>query len=68
MADEAEGDSEAGELPVGDLYVEFTHGGAYRYLNVTYQTHTELLEANSVGGYLNQHIKPHHACERIRVE
>jgi hypothetical protein len=52
----------------GTLYVEFAHGGAYRYEDVTYQAHTELLEADSVGGYLNEHIKPYYDCERISVE
>lgn len=52
----------------GTLYVEFAHGGAYRYLAVTYQTHTELLDAGSVGGYLNAYIKPYHHCERIHLE
>lgn len=56
---------------VGSLYVEF-HGGSdyrvYRYADVREEHHTELLEADSVGGYLNAEIKNEtHECERIEV-
>lgn len=49
----------------GTLYVEFHGGRSYRYLAVSYQAHTELLEAESIGRYLNAEIKPHYTCERI---
>jgi hypothetical protein len=51
----------------GTLYVEFSSGSIYRYLHVSYQHHTELLDAPSVGGYLNSEIKPIYDYERVEV-
>jgi hypothetical protein len=54
---------------LGHLYVEF-HGSVgriYRYTAVRKEQHGELVEAESVGGYLNAEIKPAHNCTRIEV-
>lgn len=40
------------------LEVEYTSGGLYRYLGVPNQVYAELLAADSIGTYLNQHVKP----------
>lgn len=49
----------------GTLYVEFHGARTYRYLAVSFQAYTDLLEGESVGGHLNAEIKPHYPCERI---
>ena len=49
----------------GTLYVEFQGGRSYAYDAVSYERHAELLDARSVGGYLNEHIKPNHTCQRV---
>ncbi|MGI9542508.1 MAG: KTSC domain-containing protein [Cyclobacteriaceae bacterium] len=40
------------------LELEFTSGAIYQYYGVAEQTHEELLNAESLGEYLNYHIKP----------
>jgi hypothetical protein len=39
------------------LELHFRDGTAYRYLGVPAQTHQELLDADSKGGYFNRHIR-----------
>lgn len=51
----------------GTLYLEFHGGRVYRYLQVSYEAHTQMLEAESVGGYLNSEIKPAYECERVHI-
>ena len=40
------------------LYVEFKNGRFYRYDNVPWPRFTQMLEADSVGRFFCQHIKP----------
>lgn len=47
------------------LYVEFKHGGLYRYFNVSLDQYTALLAAESCGKYLNAEIKPRHGFEKV---
>lgn len=50
----------------GDLDVTFHGGRIYRYKNVSVNKAHELEKADSKGGYLNQHIIPHHLFQRIK--
>lgn len=65
-AQSADGES---TVTMGQLYVEFrgSAGRVYSYAGVREEQHAELLEADSIGGYLNGEIKPAHECERIDV-
>lgn len=40
-----------------ELHVQFRNGSVYVYSEVPPQTHRDLIAADSVGGYLNNHIK-----------
>ena len=68
-ADNDAGQTFTVETDIGDLYVEFlgSAGRIYRYEKVRVEQHKELIEAESVGGYLNAEIKPSHVCERIEL-
>ena len=39
------------------LEIEFNHGGIYQYFDVPFAVYDELIEADSHGQYLAQHIK-----------
>jgi hypothetical protein len=47
------------------LYVMFPDGDLYRYFRVSWQRVQALLAAESIGGYVNQRIKPAYECERV---
>lgn len=47
------------------LYVEFKHGGLYRYFGVPIEKYSALLEAESAGKYLNAEVKAHHGFEKV---
>ena len=47
------------------LEVRFRHGGIYQYLDVPPEVHAELLEAESLGGYLGRVIKPNYDFRRV---
>lgn len=49
----------------GTLEVAFNNGGIYQYLNVPVETYRALMEANSKGQYLNQHIKEHFMFHKV---
>ena len=40
-----------------ELYVEFKHGGKYKYLNVNKRVYDKLLVADSKGKFFDQNIK-----------
>jgi len=46
------------------LEVEFQNGRVYRYLDVPAAAHRLLLQAPSIGDYVNAVIKPRFECER----
>lgn len=51
------------------LYVEFKpKRELYRYLTVPEERYGELLEAASIGGYVNQEIKPNYPYEKVEHE
>lgn len=47
------------------LYVEFNNGTVYRYLDVNEEVYEQLVNAASVGKFLNAEIKPNHNYERV---
>ncbi len=46
------------------LTVKFKSGQTWRYFNVPSHVHNELLNAESIGGYLHRHIKQNYKGER----
>jgi hypothetical protein len=50
----------------GTLEVEFKHGGVYQYYLVTPALCLAFLEARSMGAFLNERIKPHHAFRKVK--
>ena len=53
---------EAVGFELGDLYVKYRDGGLYVYLAVPEWLHRDLVNADSIGGFLNREIKPHYEC------
>lgn len=47
------------------LEVELTTGRVYRYFDVPWEVHDELMDASSKGGYYNTRIKPAYHCEEV---
>jgi hypothetical protein len=47
------------------LDVRFEEGREYRYGNVPRSKFRALLEADSIGEFVNREIKPYHPCEEI---
>ena len=47
------------------LYVEFKSGMTYKYEKVPFWQYTELMDANSVGKYLNAEIKGTYEYSRL---
>jgi hypothetical protein len=48
-----------------ELDVRFEEGREYRYGKVARSKFRALLQANSIGEFVNHEIKPHHPCEEI---
>lgn len=48
-----------------ELYVRFTSGDTYVYLNVDRSLYDDLLSAPSVGRYLNINVKSSHGYRRL---
>jgi hypothetical protein len=48
------------------LEVEFHSGEVYRYFQVPAQLVLELLEAESIGGYFNAHIRSKFKFKKVR--
>jgi len=50
-----------------ELYVRFkgTSDGTYVYADVSPSEYRGLLEADSIGGYVNKEIKPRHAYRQL---
>ena len=47
------------------LEVEFKNGSVYQYYDVPEVVHQELMQASSVGGFLNEQIKPTYRGARL---
>lgn len=47
------------------MVVRFLNGAQYVYFPVSFEEYHSLINAPSVGVFLNAHIKPHKACMRI---
>ncbi|MEW5853900.1 MAG: KTSC domain-containing protein [Myxococcota bacterium] len=50
------------------LEVVFNGGGVYFYVGVPRRVHHELMHAESMGRYLNAHIKDVYPCYRLKGE
>lgn len=50
------------------LYVEFTNGSIYRYKNVPKEYFENLKNAESVGKYFSNHIRPNYYHEQIKLK
>lgn len=50
------------------LDVRYVEGREYRYHNVPRSKYRALRAADSIGGFVNKKIKPHHDCEEITSE
>ena len=48
-----------------ELDVRFEEGREYRYGKVPRSKFRALLQADSIGEFVNHEIKPHHPCEEI---
>lgn len=48
-----------------ELWIEFLNGGTYVYSLVPFATYRALLSADSIGGYVNREIKPHHGVHAV---
>ena len=48
------------------LEVEYHGGGLYQYFDVPANMHAALMRTSSKGRYLNDHIKDHYRCRKIR--
>jgi hypothetical protein len=47
------------------LDIMYPDGDLYRYSGVSPQRHRALVTAESIGGYVNRHIKPHYKFTRL---
>lgn len=48
------------------LYVKFHRGGVYRYNDVPKVIFDDMLQAESMGKYLNEEVKPTFTFQRVR--
>lgn len=53
------------EDSTSELYITFRNGSTYRYDNVPRNIFEALLKSDSVGKYLNAHIKNSYTCTKI---
>lgn len=49
----------------GDLYVKFLSGETYKYLTVPKMLYIEMIDAKSVGKFLNEKIKERYVYQKI---
>lgn len=47
------------------LEIEFINGSVYDYYDVPPETYQELCEADSMGAFVNFHIKPRFECHEV---
>jgi hypothetical protein len=52
-------------LARNELDVRFEEGREYRYSKVPRSKFHSLLQADSIGEFVNHEIKPYHSCEQI---
>jgi hypothetical protein len=55
------------EKDAGTLYVVFRHSFVYAYYGVPRETFKGLTDAESVGSYFNDAVRPSHDCSRVRI-
>jgi len=51
--------------PSQTLEVEFKKAGVYQYYNVPQITYDQMMASDSIGTFINVHIKPSHPCSRV---
>lgn len=51
-----------------ELHVEFKGGKVFKYLNVSEETHKEMLESKSIGSYFARKVRNAHECEAVNEE
>ena len=56
---------EAVGFAAGELYVKFRGGRTYVYQAVPERLHQQLMNADSIGSFLNLEIKPYYACREL---
>lgn len=49
----------------GTLELEYVNGYTYQYFDVPQPTYAALLAAESIGAYVNKHIKPHYEVREL---
>lgn len=47
------------------LQIEFKHGSSYQYFDVPAQLYDGLIQASSIGQFLNSQVKGHYRYSRI---
>lgn len=65
MADVKSSNVKSVDWALGNLYVTFLTGEIYKYIDVPHVMFREILEAKSVGKYLNANIKPRYNFEKV---
>jgi hypothetical protein len=48
-----------------ELEVRFEDGAEYRYTHVPRSKFRALMDAESIGAFVNREIKPYHPCQKI---
>ncbi len=49
----------------GTLEVEFNHGGTYQYYEVSLAKYAELMAAESIGRFVEEHIMDRHLFKKV---
>ncbi|MGQ8707171.1 KTSC domain-containing protein [Serratia sp. TSA_198.1] len=47
------------------LEIEFNNGSVYQYFDIPQNIHSDLINSDSIGGYLAKHIKGHFRYSRV---
>ena len=50
----------------GTLEIEFVGSRVYRYADVPFETYMDLMDASSVGRFVNHDIKPWYVCTEMK--
>ena len=51
---------------LSELHVEFKSGGYYIYSKVPELVHGNMMAADSVGGFLNKHLKNNYSFRKVK--
>lgn len=53
------------DAATNELEIEFAGGDVYRYSMVPPSIHRRLVEADSVGAFVNREVKPHYPAREV---